>query len=122
MPEDLTPVRADEGRAFQIVQQLISNAKRFSDEGSSIEVTARSEGDEIALTVQDRGRGIPPDMLANVFDPFFQVEDAQTRATGGLGIGLYLVRELCDAMGASIDVTSEVGKNSTFTVRFPAYA
>ena len=122
MPEGLTPVRADEGRVFQIVQQLISNAKRFSDEGSSIEVTARSEGDEIALTVQDRGRGIPPDMLANVFDPFFQVEDAQTRATGGLGIGLYLVRELCDAMGASIDVTSEVGKNSRFTVRFPAYA
>jgi signal transduction histidine kinase len=61
-------------------------------------------------------------MLANVFDPFFQVEDAQTRAIGGLGVGLYLVRELCEAMGASVDVTSEVGENSTFTVRFPAYA
>jgi signal transduction histidine kinase len=122
IPEELAPVRADEVRVFQIVQQLISNAKRFSDEGSSIEVTARSEGDQIVLTVEDRGRGIPPDMLPNVFDPFFQVEDAQTRATGGLGIGLHLVRELCEAMGASVDVTSEVGKNSTFTVRFPAYA
>jgi two-component system phosphate regulon sensor histidine kinase PhoR len=122
IPEDLAPVRADEGRVFQIVQQLISNAKRFSDEGSSIDVTARSEGDQIALRVHDRGRGIPPDMLPNVFDPFFQVEDAHTRATGGLGIGLYLVRQLCEAMGAWVDVKSEVGKNSSFTIRFPAYA
>jgi signal transduction histidine kinase len=119
IPEDLPPALADEGRVFQIVQQLISNAKRFSDEGASIEVAARSEGDEIVLTVADRGRGIPSDMLADVFDPFFQVEDAQTRAIGGLGIGLYLVREICEAMGASVDVESEVGKSSTFTVRFP---
>jgi signal transduction histidine kinase len=61
-------------------------------------------------------------MLADVFDPFFQVEDAQTRAIGGLGIGLYLVREICEAMGASVDVESEVGKSSTFTVRFPVSA
>jgi signal transduction histidine kinase len=122
IPEHLPPALADEGRVFQIVQQLISNAKRFSDEGASIDVAARSEGDEIVLTVEDRGRGIPEDMLANVFDPFFQVEDAQTRAVGGLGIGLYLVREICEAIGASVDVQSEVGKSSTFTVRFPAWA
>jgi signal transduction histidine kinase len=122
IPEDLPPALADDGRVFQIVLQLISNAKRFSDEGASIDVSARSEGDEIILTVEDRGRGIASDMLANVFDPFFQVEDAQTRAIGGLGIGLHLVREICVAMGASVDVQSEVGKSSTFTVRFPAYA
>ncbi|MGH2818716.1 MAG: ATP-binding protein [Actinomycetota bacterium] len=122
IPEDLPPALADDGRVFQIVQQLISNAKRFSDDGASIEVAARSEGDEIVLTVADRGRGIPSDMLPNVFDPFFQVEDAQTRAIGGLGIGLYLVREICDAMGASVDAKSEVGESSTFTVRFPICA
>ncbi len=122
IPEDLPPALADDGRVFQIVQQLISNAKRFSDDGASIEVAARSEGDEIVLTVADRGRGIPSDMLPNVFDPFFQVEDAQTRAIGGLGFGLYLVREICDAMGASVDAQSEVGESSTFTVRFPICA
>jgi signal transduction histidine kinase len=122
IPEDLPPALADDGRVFQIVQQLISNAKRFSDDGASIEIAARSEGDEIVLTVADRGRGIPSDMLPNVFDPFFQVEDAQTRAIGGLGIGLYLVREICDAMGASVDAQSEVGESSTFTVRFPICA
>jgi signal transduction histidine kinase len=122
IPEDLPPALADDGRVFQIVQQLLSNAKRFSDDGASIEVAARSEGDEIVLTVTDSGRGIPTDMLPNVFDPFFQIEDAQTRAIGGLGIGLYLVREICDAMGASVGAESEVGESSTFTVRFPAYA
>jgi signal transduction histidine kinase len=122
IPEDLPPVLADDGRVFQIVQQLLSNAKRFSDDGASIEVAARSEGDEIVLMVTDRGRGIPSDVLPNVFDPFFQVEDAQTRAIGGLGIGLYLVREICHAMGASVGAESEVGKSSTFTVRFPAAA
>jgi signal transduction histidine kinase len=122
IPEDLPPALADDGRVFQIVQQLLSNAKRFSDDGASIEVAARSEGDEIVLTVTDRGRGIPSDMLPNVFDPFFQVEDAQTRAIGGLGIGLYLVREICEAMGASVSAESEVGDSSTFTVRFPVSA
>jgi signal transduction histidine kinase len=69
--------------------------------------------------VTDQGRGIPADMLGRVFDRFFQLERSITRSAGGLGIGLYLVKQLCDRMGAEVLVTSEVGMGSCFTVRFP---
>lgn len=113
---------ADAHRLAQVLGNLLSNARKFSPAGSPITLRLRVDGLWVALTVEDRGRGIPFDGLKRVFEPFFQAEPATTRGTGGLGVGLYLVKQLCDRMGAEVSVASEVGKGSTFTVRVAAAA
>ena len=109
----------DGDRLHQILGNLLSNARKFSPESSAIEVIARADGDAIALTVEDHGKGIPDDLINRVFDRFFQGEAAATRSADGLGIGLYLVKELCDRMDATIEVHSTVGEGSRFTARLP---
>ena len=107
----------DGDRLHQIVGNLLSNARKFSPESSTIKVVARAEGNAIALSVEDHGKGIPHDLINRVFDRFFQGEAAITRSADGLGIGLYLVKELCDRMLATIEVDSTVGEGSRFTAR-----
>ena len=119
IPDDLPPGVADGGRLYQALQHLLQNAKRFSPPGSRITVSIHEEVDSIAITVADQGRGIAPEKLSNVFEPFFQVEESQTRTVGGLGVGLYIVKGLCTAMKAGISVESELEKGSTFTIHVP---
>jgi signal transduction histidine kinase len=109
---------ADERRLRQILANLIGNARKFSPPGGTIEVSASAiGGGAVELQVTDVGKGIPAHLHERIFEPFFQVEPATTRGVGGLGVGLYLVRQLCDMMGATLDVESELGRGSTFTVR-----
>ena len=115
--DDLPTAIADERRLRQILANLIGNARKFSSPGTTIGVRAAVERGAVAIHVTDSGKGIPPHLLDRVFEPFFQVEPATTRGVGGLGVGLYLVRELCELMGATLTVESEVGHGSTFTVR-----
>ena len=109
----------DGDRLHQIVGNLLSNARKFSPENSAIRVVVRPDGDAIALTVEDHGKGIPEGLIDRVFDRFFQAESASTRSAGGLGIGLYLVKQLCERMDATIDVDSTVGEGTRFTARLP---
>jgi len=109
----------DGDRLHQIVGNLLSNARKFSPAGTAIEVVVRAEGDVIALTVEDHGKGIPEDLINRVFDRFFQAEAAATRSVDGLGIGLYIVKELCQRMDATIEVDSAVGRGTRFTARLP---
>ena len=119
LQEPLPKALVDGDRLHQIVGNLLSNARKFSPEQSEIEVIARADGDAIALTIADHGKGIPHDLLNRVFDRFFQTEAAATRSAGGLGIGLYLVKQLCERMDATIEVDSEVGRGTRFTARLP---
>jgi signal transduction histidine kinase/LmbE family N-acetylglucosaminyl deacetylase len=119
VPDDLPNVLADPGRLYQALQHLLENAKRFSSEGSEITISAKPVSGAVAITVRDEGRGIPEDKLPNVFQPFFQVEESQTRTVGGLGVGLYMVKGLCAAMNADISVESKVGEGSAFTITVP---
>src|SRR5258708_3409448 len=105
---ELPKAMVDGDRLHQILGNLLSNARKFSTKPASIEVAARAEEDAIALTVADHGKGIPEPLMDRVFERFFQAEPAITRSADGLGIGLYLVQQLCDRMDATIAVESIV--------------
>jgi signal transduction histidine kinase len=108
--------RWDRTRLEQVVTNLLSNATRFGA-GRPIEVTVTQEGDTGRLVVQDHGIGIPADRLPRIFERFER--GVSVREYGGLGLGLYIVREIVRAMGGTIRVESVVGVGSTFTVELP---
>ena len=116
---DLPPVLADRDRLNQVVVNLVSNAKRYSPEGTNVRVEARRDDDHVEISVQDEGVGISPEMRQRIFERFFQADDPTRRTAGGLGVGLFLVKEICDRMNATIEVTSEPGRGSRFSVRVP---
>jgi signal transduction histidine kinase len=99
-----------------VVTNLLANAIKYG-EGKPIEVRLSREGDEAVLVVIDHGIGIAPDQQARIFDRFERA--VSSRAFGGFGLGLWIAREIIEAHGGSIGVTSEPGRGSTFVVRLP---
>jgi two-component system CheB/CheR fusion protein len=114
------PVRGDAARMQQVVVNLLSNAARYSPVGSSIHLSAALDGDSVVLNVRDHGRGISPKMLNDIFEMFVQDEQGLERSTGGLGIGLTLVRQIVELHGGTVRALSEgIGKGSEFVVEMP---
>ena len=114
------PVRGDGARIQQVIVNLLSNAARYSPPGSPIQVTADVAGDSIVLKVRDQGRGISPAMLSDIFELFVQDEQGLERSTGGLGIGLTLVRQIVELHGGKVQAFSAgLGKGSEFVVTLP---
>ncbi len=117
LPEML---HGDEGRLRQVLFNLIGNAVKFTERGSiGVEVAHRAlEGDDVELSVvvRDSGIGIAPEVLPTLFQRFIQADSGITRRYGGSGLGLAISRGLIDLMGGRIDVQSQVGLGSTFTV------
>ncbi|CAN5873878.1 ATP-binding protein [soil metagenome] len=109
----------DTAKVRQIMLSLLTNAVKFTEEGS-VELTARSNGEEVALAVRDTGCGIPQDQLPHIFSAFWQAEDPLTRHVGGIGLGLAVARRFARLLGGDIHVESAAGAGSTFTLRFPA--
>jgi signal transduction histidine kinase len=110
---------ADRERVRQILLNLLSNAVKFTPAGGTVRITVSAEADEIHLSVQDTGVGIPADKLEAVFEPFYQVEASQSRGYGGTGLGLAISRQLARAMGGDLTVESVLGKGSTFMLCLP---
>lgn len=106
-------------RLEQIVVNLLSNALRYTDPGGAVTVAVRSEGGRAVLEVRDTGIGIPAEDLPRVFTRFWRGEKSRSRATGGAGIGLSIVKELAHAHGGEVAVTSAPGEGSAFTVSLP---
>jgi len=120
LPFASLPLRADPLRLAQILSNLINNAAKYTDPGGHIEIAARSDGDEVEISVSDNGIGIPEDMLPQVFELFAQVDRTCGRTQGGLGIGLSLVRRLVELHGGSVTAHSAgLGKGSRFVLRLP---
>ena len=117
---DLPQVMAEDGRLREVLARLINNARKFSPAGTPVRITACRDAGRVAITVEDRGRGIASETLPRAFEAFTQGEDAQTRSAGGLGTGLFLVRHVCEAMGVELVVDSAVGEGSRFTIRLDA--
>ncbi len=116
-------LNADATRICQVVNNLLTNAAKFSPSGSTIRMSVHREGNEAVVTVADDGEGIPQNMLSDVFEMFTQLDRTLDRAQGGLGIGLALVRRLVELHGGSVTAESAgLGAGSTFTVRLPALA
>lgn len=121
---DLPPVPvgldADPMRLAQVVENLLTNASKYTDRGGSITVSLRRIGPEARIEVADSGIGIAAVDLDRLFEPYAQLETTRDRADGGLGIGLALVRGLVEAHGGRVGVRSDgPGRGSTFTVVLP---
>ncbi|MBJ9675646.1 PAS domain-containing protein [Burkholderia gladioli] len=115
------PVMADEHRIKQIVWNLLSNAVKFTPQGS-IEVSIETVGEQVELVVRDTGRGIDPSMLERVFERFQQSAADGEGRVAGLGLGLWLARNLLERQGGEIVAESEgPGHGATFRVRLPVY-
>src|SRR5262249_17145711 len=120
MPGFSLPVRGDPARLQQVIVNLLSNAVRYSPPSSPIHISARADGDSIVVTVADKGRGIPPSRLSEIFELFVQDEQGLVRSAGGLGIGLTLVQKIIELHGGAVRAHSDgVGKGSEFVVRLP---
>jgi signal transduction histidine kinase len=110
-------VRADRLRLRQCAANLVDNALKYSPDGSTVTLTGSEENGTVALSVQDQGCGIAREDLPRIWDRLYRAE--QSRTTPGLGLGLSLVRAIIEAHGGSVDVQSEPGRGSVFTLRLP---
>lgn len=121
---DLPPglvVRADHDRLAQVVANYLSNAIRYSPDGGAVTIAARRLGREVVISVRDAGPGLTPEQRANVFERFYRIDPSRSRALGGAGIGLAIVRALAGAMGGRAWVESDgPGLGSIFSVALPA--
>lgn len=109
-------LQTDALKLRQVLLNLLSNAAKFTESGE-VALGARAEGNEAVITVEDTGVGIPPDQVNHIFEKFRQVDGSHTRKVGGTGLGLAIVRELSKVLGGNVNVTSVLGRGSTFTVR-----
>ncbi|MBD1915698.1 MULTISPECIES: PAS domain-containing protein [Cyanophyceae] len=120
---DLGTVAGDHNRLQQIVWNLLSNAVKFTPKGGTLTIRLRQDGHSAVVEVADSGQGISADFLPYVFERFRQADSSSTRAYGGLGLGLAIVRYLTEQHGGEVAVTSPgLGQGSTFTVRLPLQA
>lgn len=103
-----------------IVGNLVENAVRYNRDGGWVEVTVRRVGEEVLIEVADSGIGIPEADRDRVFERFYRVDKGRSRAAGGTGLGLALVRHAAQRAGGRVTLTSELGEGSTFTVVLPA--
>ena len=121
VPADLPILLTDRQLLGRVLSNLLDNALKYSPEGTPCELGARIEDGTLVFWVVDRGVGIPPERLERIFDRFYQVDSSTTRAFRGAGLGLSLARDLLDHLGGTIEVASEPGSGSTFTVRLPVH-
>ncbi|MGZ5201926.1 MAG: ATP-binding protein [Telluria sp.] len=121
VPRSGLRVCVDRQRMSQVYANLLTNAAKYSDRGSTIRITGRCEDGEVVLDVRDNGQGIPADMLPRLFDMFYQDPQSLARSRGGLGLGLTIVRSLVELHDGSVSAASGgQGEGSVFTVRIPA--
>lgn len=113
--------RVDPKRLKQVLLNLLTNALRHTPEGGSISVRidARDLSGQVAISITDTGTGIPADALPHVFDRFYRVDSGRGRSTGGTGLGLSIAKQIAAAHGGYIQVQSELGKGTEFTVILP---
>lgn len=117
---DLPPVLADEDRLSQVLLNLLGNALQYTSVGGTVVVQAVKEGSNILVTVQDSGIGIPAEHLPYLFTRFYRVDKSRSRAGGGSGIGLTIVKHLVEAHGGRVWAESNgVGQGSTFGFALP---
>jgi two-component system, OmpR family, sensor histidine kinase SenX3 len=109
----------DRRQLVSALANLVENGVKYSDPGSQVEVSARTDGTWVDIVVRDRGIGIPARDLDRIFERFYRVDRARSRETGGTGLGLAIVRHVATNHGGSVSVMSQEGGGSTFTLRIP---
>jgi PAS domain S-box-containing protein len=120
IPRDVRDMRADRLRLRQILYNLMSNALKFTDRGGTVTIRGRDDGMSIAISVADTGIGIADGDLPRLFQAFEQLTQPSGDRPAGTGLGLAVTRRLVDMHGGTIEVASELGVGTTFTVKMPA--
>jgi signal transduction histidine kinase len=116
---ELLRVRGDPEAMRRVVDNLVVNAITYTPPGGTVRVRGAVERGHAVVTVADSGIGIAPEHLERVFERFYRIDKARSRAKGGTGLGLAIVKHGVHLHGGSVDVTSRVGVGTTFTVRVP---
>jgi PAS domain S-box-containing protein len=114
------PLAGDRSRLAQLIDNLVSNAVKFTGEGGAVTVRVAPGGSEAVLEVADSGMGIPAEEQAQLFERFFRSTNARRAAVPGTGLGLVIVRAIADAHGGTVELESAEGVGTTFTIRLPA--
>jgi len=117
---DLPLLWADRNQLRQVLENLVSNAIKYSPAGGEVRVQARPAGELVRISVSDQGLGIPAAALPNLFRRFYRVPGPERQAIGGTGLGLAIVKRIVEAHGGRIEVSSTLGKGSTFSFTIPA--
>jgi signal transduction histidine kinase/ActR/RegA family two-component response regulator len=117
---DRVHANADRVRLEQMVTNLLTNAAKYTHDGGVIDIAVAHESETAVIEISDTGIGIPASVLPRIFEPFVQLAPTVDRGGGGLGVGLTVVHQLAQLHGGRVDVTSQVGIGSRFTVRIPA--
>ena len=115
-------VEGDPARLKQIVVNLLDNAIKYTPPDGKVEAKVRRNGSFAILEVKDGGIGIPAEALPHVFERFYRVDKARSRAVGGTGLGLAIVKSICTAHGGDVTVESREGRGSMFQVKLPIVA
>jgi signal transduction histidine kinase len=122
MGRDIGAMKTDRQKVKQIVLKLLSNAMKFTPTGSiAVAASLENRGRMVAIAVSDTGVGIPEESKSKIFDDFRQLDNSPARGYGGTGLGLPICRRLAHMLGGSIDIESQVGEGSTFTLRLPVH-
>jgi two-component system sensor histidine kinase BarA len=117
---EVPTLETDRVKLQEVIRNLVDNAVKFTSAGMVTVQANAGEGGRIAIEVRDTGCGIAPEELPYIFDEFRQIGDSRTRDTGGVGLGLSIVKRLVDVLGGTIAVSSTLGVGSTFRVEVPA--
>jgi PAS domain S-box-containing protein len=119
LPHSLGKIFVDELRIRQVLINLLNNAIKFTHEGGNVSLFLNLDGNDLVISVTDTGIGIAPEDMNKLFQPFVQLDTKLSRQYNGTGLGLSLVRRLVDLHHGTVEVTSELGKGSCFTVKLP---
>ncbi|GCE11985.1 ATP-binding protein [Tengunoibacter tsumagoiensis] len=129
--DEVRTIETDPMKLRQIVLNLLSNALKFTEKGlvtigATLRTTSatggRSEAQQVAISVKDTGIGIPPDQQSKIFEAFYQIDNSNTRSYSGTGLGLSIVREFTTLLGGRVEIESEPGVGTTFTILLPLHA
>ncbi len=119
IPHDLPEIEADKNRMYQVMENLLNNAVKFSPEGGEVIVSVERGRDELKISVADEGIGIPEEDLPHVFDRFYRASNAARAAIGGTGLGLGIVKYIIESHGGRMSAESKIRKGSTFSFTLP---
>lgn len=118
---NMLKVLSNRDKLSRILLNLVSNAFKYSDAGTSLKIEAMVKQERLIISVIDNGKGIPEAELGNVFKRLYRVESSRNMETGGHGLGLYIAQELAKQIGGFLSVSSELGKGSCFTLELPYF-